>query len=162
MSDKTLEQRVAIYAARAAKFEKPRGNGLCWGFVHHVLAKVKAKSYYDYAHKKGEDPIFAQWGDPTDSPAQGYIVVLKQVEWITQSHELRGKGTVKSKVLVRSTHRFKKHVAVILALTKAGGLIIAQQGVPGKEAAPSVLVVPLKHLSKKGEIRFYRPEPTEG
>jgi hypothetical protein len=155
MGSKMIEKIVAEIAATTSKLDQPIPDGKCWAFVHHVLVAANAKSFYDYKNK-GDDPVFAPWGEVAVGPQQGYIVVFKDVVWRTIAVETVVRGTIKTRRTVKKRHTFHQHVAVILDVQKSGALLVAQQGVPGPDARPGVMVVPVKHLDK-GEVKYYRP-----
>ncbi|WP_010586933.1 hypothetical protein [Schlesneria paludicola] len=150
-----IQTKVANTAESASKNGSPYGNGMCWGFVHHVLATVNAKSFYDFNHQGESDPIFAAWGEPATEPGIGYIIVLKDAAWATIHKHKTGRGTVKSTTITRVKHQFHKHVAIILRVDSDGHLLIAQQGVPSPSAKPSQLKIPTGF--KQGTLKYFRP-----
>lgn len=154
MSD-DIPVKVAHAAESASTNGSPYGNGMCWGFVHHVLATVNAKSFYDFEHQGEPDPVFAAWGEPATSPGVGYIIVLKDAAWTTIRKHKTGKGTVQSTTITKQKHQFHKHVAIILRVDSDGHLLIAQQGVPSPSEKPSQLRIPTGF--KQGVLKYFRP-----
>ena len=61
-----------------------KGNGDCWAFIHHVLNKARAKSFWEYNGKTKEPVVASPWGKRVNKPESGDMVIIVGLRYVLQ------------------------------------------------------------------------------
>ncbi|MCA9047419.1 MAG: hypothetical protein KDA89_01745 [Planctomycetaceae bacterium] len=177
----SIQDRVASIAEKLANSqEAAKGDGRCWAFVHNVLDRARAMSFWEF-NSGGTATAFAPWGKSVASPARGCIVILKGTKWAVhkaQRDPTTGK-LVRSNVVSVPTLEGSGHIGIILRVSPKH-IEIAQQNCtmswkgikPGQMARLVIPITDKTHyeaaehgmyffykLRERGRIAYFRPQP---
>lgn len=162
----SIRRDVAEIAEELAKSEGDgKGDKECWAFVHHVLHRAKAASFWEFNKDAAEATAMSPWGIKADGPKRGYIVILKGTHWkVNTARRSPFGGLTPSNTSYFPKLDGKGHIGIVLRVSPKHieiaqqNVVISWRGI--KATQMSKLIIPITEdaryeASEHGKYYFF-------